>query len=107
MELKIFWTDFSRNELRAIFNYYNEIVGLKTARKMVLGITNEVLKLKVQPEIGQKEELLIDRQQEFRYLLYKNYKLIYWVNSLEKRVEITDVFDTRQNPVKIQRNRGY
>ena len=54
-----------------------------------------------QPEIGQREELLIDREQEFRYLICENYKVIYLVNSPENRIEITDVFDTRQNPVKI------
>jgi len=106
MELKIYWTDFSKNELRAIFNYYSERAGSKIARELVLGITNEVLKLKDQPKIGQIEELLIDRVQKFRYLIYKNYKVIYWVNSPENRIEITDVFDTRQNPVKIHRNRG-
>jgi plasmid stabilization system protein ParE len=107
MELKIYWTDFSKNELRLIFKYYQERAGSRIARRLVLGITNEVLKLRNQPEIGQREELLIDREQEFRYLICENYKVIYLVNSPENRIEITDVFDTRQNPDKIQRNRGY
>jgi toxin ParE1/3/4 len=104
---RFYWTDFSKNELRLIFKYYQERAGSRIARRLVLGITNEVLKLRNQPEIGQREELLIDREQEFRYLICENYKVIYLVNSPENRIEITDVFDTRQNPVKIQRNRGY
>ncbi len=47
----------------------------------------------------------MDRDQEFRYLLYKNYKIIYWLNIKENRIEINDVFDTLQNPIKIQREK--
>ena len=105
MELKIYWTDFSKNELHLIFNFYREKVSLKIARKLVFEITQEVKKLQSQPNIGQREELLIDREQEFRYLVYKNHKMIYWINKQENRIEITDVFDTRQNPIKIKRTK--
>jgi len=105
MALKIFWTDFSKGELRLIFNYYKEKASLKIARKLVLELTHEVIKLQSQPYTGQKEELLIDKVQEFRYLVHRNYKIIYWVNMQKNRIEITDVFDTRQNPMKIDRNK--
>lgn len=59
--------------------------------------------MKIQPRIGQEENLLKHRKQEFRYLVYKNYKVIYWINEKENRIEINDVFDTRQNPTKIER----
>jgi plasmid stabilization system protein ParE len=62
-----------------------------------------VLKLQKQPDIGQIEELLTDRIQNFRYLVHKNYKIIYWINIEQSRIEIVDVFDTRQNPVKVKR----
>lgn len=68
------------------------------------GIHNEPSKLQIQPEIGQIEELLKDREQGFRYLIYKrNYKIIYWINKEENRVEVIDVFDVRQYPLKIRR----
>ena len=67
--------------------------------------TKETLKLKIQPRIGQEEEILKSRKQEFRYLVYKNYKVIYWINEKENRIEINDVFDTRQNPTKIKRTK--
>ena len=101
MELKIYWTDFSKNELQKIFSYYKENANLRIAKSLILGITKKVLTLKVQPSIGQKEELLKGRKQEFRYLVYKNYKIIYWINNEENRIEIIDVFDTRQNPIKM------
>lgn len=54
--------------------------------------------------VRQIEEHLKSRNVEFRYLLYKqNYKIIYWINEEENRVEIIDVFDVRQYPLKIQR----
>ncbi|MBJ7881247.1 type II toxin-antitoxin system RelE/ParE family toxin [Gelidibacter salicanalis] len=105
MELKLFWTDFSQKELENIYRYYREKEGIRIAKKLVNGIYNETLKLKRQPEIGQTEELLKNRKQEFRYLVHKNYKVIYWINNKENRIEINDVFDTRQNPIKIDRKK--
>ncbi len=45
MELKIYWTDFSKKELKKIFDYYKEIASLSIARNIVIGITSEALKL--------------------------------------------------------------
>lgn len=105
MGLKLFWTDFSQKELEKIYGYYREKAGTRIAKKLVNGIYNETLKLKRQPEIGQTEELLKNRKQEFRYLVHKNYKVIYWINNEENRIEINDVFDTRQNPPKLKRTK--
>lgn len=105
MELDIIWTDFAKKELRKIFDFHKEKASLKIARKIVNGIYESTERLKSKPEIGQKEELLVNRPQGFRYLVHTNYKIIYWINSENQRLEITDVFDTRQNPVKIQRNK--
>lgn len=103
MELRIKWTDFSKNELENIFEYYKEIAGVNVAKKLVSGIAKETLKLKKHPEIGQEEELLKNDSREFRYLVYKNYKIIYLITLEKNSIEIFDVFDTRQNPVKMSR----
>jgi len=104
MELKVFWTDFAKGELKRIFEYYNEKVSYTVAKNLTLGIVEETLKLQKQPYIGQIEDLLIPRRQGFRYMVYRNYKVIYFINSEKNQVEINDVFDTRQNPVKIRRS---
>ncbi|SDX92490.1 hypothetical protein SAMN05444411_1126 [Lutibacter oricola] len=65
MELKIYWTDFSKKELQYIFEYYKENASIKVAKNLTIGIAKETFKLKKQPEIGQIEELLIDRPNEF------------------------------------------
>ncbi|MFY8186952.1 MAG: type II toxin-antitoxin system RelE/ParE family toxin [Flavobacterium sp.] len=105
MELKIYWTDFSKRSLRDIFEYYRSKAGKKIAKKIVDEIYNQTFIIVSQPEIGQIEPLLVDRQQEFRYLIFKNYKIIYWFNSEANRIEINDVFDTRQDPINIRRNK--
>ncbi len=103
MGLKVFWTAFSERELANIYEYHKEKASIRIAKNLVEGIFNETLKLKTQPKIGQPEELLKNRKENFRYLVYKNYKIIYWINEKESRIEINDVFDTRQNPEKIER----
>ncbi len=69
------------------------------------GIINEPKKLIKAPLIGQKEELLKQRETEYRYLVFKNYKLIYSVDNQNGFIKIADVFDTRQNPPKLKRNK--
>ena len=105
MGLEIFWTDFSKQELKNIFDYYKEKADIKVAKKLVIGITTEASKLKKHPTIGQEEELLENDSRDFRYLVYQNYKIIYWINSEKSQIEIFDVFDTRQSPIKIKRNK--
>lgn len=104
MELKIFWTNFSQNELIKILEYYQQEAGLRVAKNLVNGVFKETNKLRKFPKLGQIEELLISREEEFRYLVYKNYKIIYCINTAKGRIEIHDIFDTRQNPIKIERS---
>ena len=101
--MKVYWTDFAKNELKQIFNYYKFKASLKVAKSLIEGIINIADTLIFQVKIGPKEELLLEREEEFRYLVYKNYKIIYFYNKDKNRVEITDVFDTRQDPVKLKR----
>lgn len=104
MGLEIFWTEFAEYELYSIFKHYHEKAGYRIAKKLIDGIHDEPFKLKTQPKIGQIEELLKDREQEFRYLVYKkNFKIIYWINNDNNQVEVVDVFDVRQYPPKIKR----
>nr|WP_206669076.1 type II toxin-antitoxin system RelE/ParE family toxin [Flavobacterium pectinovorum] len=88
-----------------MFDYYKKEASLDVARKLVLSISKETVKLKDQPVIGQKEDLLIDHPKEIRYLVFKNYKIIYWINLEKNSVEILDVFDTRQDPINIKRTK--
>ena len=105
MELKLNWTQYSKNELRKIFLYYKSKSNLKTAKNIVEEISSQVIILEKFPYVGQKEELLIDRKQDFYYFLHSNYKIIYYVDLEINLVEIVDIFDCRQEPLKIKRTK--
>ncbi|MGB5983189.1 MAG: type II toxin-antitoxin system RelE/ParE family toxin [Nonlabens sp.] len=102
MELKVFWLQFAQDKLEDIYDYYKLKAGKKTANKIVNGIVKATVALTKQPEIGQVELSLSHRKIEYRYLVYTNYKIVYWINLASSRVEISNVFDTRQDPIKIR-----
>lgn len=103
--MKIFWTKFAKRELKNIFDYYKLKASPRIAKKLITEIIVHSNILDFQNKIGQKEELLSNRKENFRYLVYKNYKIIYWFNDPKNRIEIVDIFDTRQNPIKIEREK--
>lgn len=105
MEFKIIWSKFAEKQLDTIFDYYKKKASVRVAKKLLKGIISEPDKLLKSPEIGQEEELLIDRAIDYRYLVFKNYKLIYSVDEENRFIKIADVFDTRQNPIKMKRNK--
>lgn len=88
-----------------IRSYHQKHAGERIANKLTYEIVREVEILESQPLIGQVESNLIDRTQQFRYLTYKKYKIIYSVSESINQIEIVDVFDTRQNPIKMNRKR--
>jgi hypothetical protein len=42
MELEVYWTDFSKKELKNIFDFYKENTSLHIAKRLVVGITKEI-----------------------------------------------------------------
>ena len=104
MEIKILWTDFAKSAVRSIYDYYLEHVSRNLARKLVIGIVAETKQLQYQPIMGTLEPLLEKDPRNFRYILYKSYKIIYWFNEDRNAIEIVDVFDSRQNPIKISKS---
>lgn len=104
MGLTVYWTDFAKNELKNIFTFHHEKVHLKIARQIVRQIVERADDLSNFPYAGAVEEHLQGMPQNFRYVLRTNYKIIYWINQPKNRIEIVDVFDTRQNPAKMKRS---
>lgn len=105
MTLKIIWSNFAETQLDEIYKYYEKTASLRIAKKLIKEIINEPRKLIKTPHIGQVEELLKQRKIEYRYLVFKNYKLIYSVDMEKGFIKIADVFDTRQNPPKLKRTK--
>lgn len=103
--MKIIWSEFAEIQLDEIFEYYKKNANINVAKKLVKGIISEPDKLIKSPLIGQKELFLKHREIEYRYLIFRNYKLIYSVDFEKEFIKIADVFDTRQNPIKLKRNK--
>ena len=104
-QFEIIWSDHAENELDKIFEYYSEFASVRVAKNLIQKIIEEPNKLLSNPEISQREELLLDRENEYRYLVCKNYKIIYSIDTKAKFIKIADVFDSRQNPTKIKRTK--
>lgn len=103
MGLKIYWTDSAKIEVKSIYVFLKRGASAGVAKKITKEITDQVKLLIDQPYLGKVEQQLINSSREFRHLIYSNYKIIYWINLDKNQIEIWDVFDCRQEPVKIKR----
>ncbi|MCX6279012.1 MAG: type II toxin-antitoxin system RelE/ParE family toxin [Bacteroidetes bacterium] len=100
MEIKIDWSELAENQLKDIYDYYSLEASSGIGKKIINRIMKRVEILYKNPLSGQKEELLADYPEEFRYLVESNYKIIYWKEN--ELITIASVFDCRQNPEKMK-----
>jgi plasmid stabilization system protein ParE len=97
--MKVFWTEFALNSLRAIYIYYKSNFSNDIATKIKQNIFFATRQLAIQPYSGSPEPFLNTDRITYRFIISGNYKIIYKVD--QSIVYITDVFDCRQNPDKI------
>ncbi|MRX47298.1 type II toxin-antitoxin system RelE/ParE family toxin [Pedobacter puniceum] len=97
--MKIIWTNFAIENLKAITKYYAKVAGKSIAYKIKTEIFKSTKQLKHYPDSGQEEIFLKQLNEGYRYIVSGNYKVIY--KRVAEGVLITDIFDTRQDPVKI------
>ena len=95
----IIWSDFASNCLKEVYLYHKEIAGEKVANKLKSKIFTSTRQLTKYPDSGQIEESLTLLEEGHRYLITGNYKIIY--KKVKEGILITDIFDTRQNPINI------
>lgn len=98
--MKIVWTEFSKIEVKRIYQYYKDKAGVATARKIKTGIIRAPEILRKYAHSGQEESNLMLFKQNHRYLVEGNYKVVYRL--IEKTIYITDVFDCRQDSQKMK-----
>lgn len=101
MEIKVLWTETALNNLEDIFEFYKYKESISIARSLVKHIVQSTFRLQKFPYIGKKENLLAHRKYEYRFIIEGNYKIIYWIE--DDYIKIAAVFDSRQNPEKIER----
>ncbi len=100
---KILWSDFAINQLKDIFDYHLIKASPIVAQRLVQKIIDATIILENNPKSGRKEELLLTRPQEFRFVIVKDYKIIYWIDYEFNIINIATIFNTRQNPKKISK----
>ena len=97
--MKVIWTDFASGMVLEIYQYYKEKAGYtvaNTIKSEIFAATKQLIK---HPISGQIEINLEKLNENYRYLVVGNYKIIY--KEIFEGVLIADVFDTRQDPIKI------
>lgn len=106
MEYNVIWSEFAEQQIDEIFEFYKQKTKSKSvAKQLISKILLTPDRLKTNARIGQKEPALAKRNIEYRYILASHYKIIYSVDEKNGHIQIADVFDTRQRPQKIKRNK--
>ena len=97
--MKVIWSEFAISSLYDIHKYYKVAANEKVAKKIKSKIFTATRQLKQHPDSGQIELNLLSLNEGHRYLVEGNYKIIY--KKITEGILITDVFDTRQDPIKM------
>ncbi len=105
MKWTILWSSFAEKQIAGIHSFYIDEASPKVAKKITQGLIKAPSILLKNPKLGQIEPSLIDLKIEYRYILYKTYKIVYRLNMENRQIRVVDVFNTRQNPKKLKRNK--
>ncbi|PIQ34982.1 MAG: plasmid stabilization protein [Bacteroidetes bacterium CG18_big_fil_WC_8_21_14_2_50_41_14] len=97
--MKIIWSGFAIEMLKEIFIYHKEVAGNRIAKRIRTKIFSTTKQLRQHPNSGQIEPTLEILKEGHRYLVIGNYKVVY--KEVSEGILITDIFDTRQDPIKI------
>jgi plasmid stabilization system protein ParE len=97
--MNIIWSEFARYALKETYLYHKEIAGIFIAKKIKFKIFSSTKQLIQYPDSGQIEPTLEVLNEGHRYLISGHYKVVY--KKVGEGILITDVFDTRQDPSKI------
>ena len=97
--MKVIWTDFASNSLFEIYLYYKEVANDNVAQRIKFKIFRATRQLIKHTLSGQIETNLQRLGEDHRYIIEGNYKIIY--KRVKEGILITDVFDTRQDPIRI------
>jgi plasmid stabilization system protein ParE len=85
--------------LREIHKYYKENASIQVANRIKSNIFNATKPLLKNPDSGQIKLSLETLEEGHRYIVESNYKIVY--KKVVQGILITDVFDCRQDPIKI------
>ncbi len=95
-------TDFALKELQNIYDYISDKASENIAISVIDNIVQQIQLLEITPKIGRITEELKALNLGHRHFIVGHYKVIYRISGTEI-VYITDIFDCRQHPKKIER----
>lgn len=96
---KVLITRFAKSSLRIIYEYYKSIAGITVAERIKQEIKSALIKLQDEHINWQEDEYLTFLGKEHRRYVCGNYKIIYYRDYQKKVTYITDIFDSRQDPL--------
>ena len=96
------WFIDAASDLNNIYDYYVKL-NPRAAAILYNRIIDDTAVLKINPYIAPFEQSLVDRPEGYRSLVVAKgkYKVVYFIKN--DTVLIVQVFDCRQNPVKLKR----
>ena len=95
--IKILWDNQAKADLKLIFEYI-KLKSPQGAKNVVRDI------IKQSKSIHFTEQYQVDEflGEPYRRMVVRNYKIIYKIQS-EAEIRILQIFDTRQNPIKLKK----
>ena len=98
--IPVFILQRAMQRMDEIYDYIFQFNEAAAAR-----VYNEILDkmeiLEKFPRIGPVEQQLADCGKEFRSLVIRNYKIIYYIEEDENAIYVATVWDCRQNPKRL------
>ena len=100
--MEINWRPEANKALYGIYRFYAE-KNRKVAEQIVSDITQAVDKLSHFPKMAPVEDMLAGLADEFRSMVvYRLFKVVYFINEPANEIVIVTIFDCRQNPAKLR-----
>jgi addiction module RelE/StbE family toxin len=95
--IKILWDNEAKSDLKLIFEFI-KLQSLSGAKKVVSEIVKQSKSIHFMEQY-QSDDFL---GEPFRRMFVGNYKIVYKIHS-ETEIRILQIFDTRQNPIKLRK----
>ncbi len=95
--IKIVWDNEAKADLKLIFEFI-KLQSVSGAKKIISDIIKQSKTIHFSEQY-QKDEFL---EEPFRRMFLGNYRIVYKIHS-ETEIRILQIFDTRQNPIKLRK----
>lgn len=103
-KVRVIWSNEALHDLEILHDFLAQ-ESVLAARRITENILTRTRQLETFPESGATQKLRKKSKTTYRYLVEGNYKIIYRYDQTLHAVFVETIFDTRQDPPKLERNR--